>query len=902
MATQDPSQPGDLFFEPIVNGYLANPRFVRRDWLAAEIDHRLSTEGSSFVLLTAEPGFGKSAFMAQLAADHPNWLRYFIRRDQATPLSDVGPRSFLLRIGFQLAALYPELFTTDAVRLTVEQRIGTVKDGGSVVGAEIGKILASPFYAETVEIQQQITQVEGSVVGLHIDELVVEPRLLDPADLQHMALWDPARAMQRLRPKRQIVIALDALDEVQYHQTGENVLEWLTNCPELPPNVKFVLTSRPPEGALRLFMDKQRHALQVLAIAAHDRDGTMQLREQIDKDLEAYADRLASDDAVKIHLDALPGGAAGFKQQAVTKADSNIGYLDALARAIDQALVRQDDKTLAELLAVKSLPDDMKALYAFFLHQIKQSLARQPIEMVDPETGETHAEAVWPAVHSPMLAVLTVAREPVTLEQIQYLGSITVGWADLNAAKDGLLQFLDAVDGRYRLYHATLPEFLTGEQTRRNTETEDLYVDAKSWHRRIGDRYWRSYSQDWSQCDAYGLRALATHLSLGEQFDRLASLIDQPWMKARFDGDSYTYDGFISDVTLAMQRAYDGAYHQIEAGEAPSAPALIVRYLLITATVSTIASDLVPQLVTRAIEVGLWSADRGISMAGRISDIAKRVDMCCALLSLPVLNAADRARIEKLALAAIEQWPNPAAYPLVALATHLDGSSRDAAVHRAMTAATQTPESRAELSRRQEALGIHDYYSAPRESAHALATVAHLLAGEELDEAIRNGLAFASQISDPKENAYALGAWLPVLSGQLREDVSAEASVAAQTVENLQEKIFALAAVAAGLDDDARSHLVDLSWTLAESIVSFRQGCVNFEQPSGNLGAPRTWRAGCSTGAGGVRVQEGRPARGGRGAVAWLGAGGSEDAAGRGRNQSGAESVGSVARRARVAA
>ena len=33
-----------------------------------------------------------------------------------------------------------------------------------------------------------------------------------------------------------------------------------------------------------------------------------------------------------------------------------------------------------------------------------------------------------------------------------------------------------------------------------------------------------------------------------------------------------------------------------------------------------------------------------------------------------------------------------------------------------------------------------------------------------------------------------------------------------------KDTIFALAAVAAGLDDDARSHLVDLSWTLAESI------------------------------------------------------------------------------------
>jgi hypothetical protein len=187
LTTQNPSQPGDLFFEPIVDGYLANPRFVRRDWLAEEIDHRLSTDRSRFVLLTAEPGFGKSAFMAQLAADHPDWLRYFIRRDQRTPLSDVGARSFLLRIGFQLAALYPELFTTDAIRLTVEQRVGAVKDGGSVVGAEIGKILASPFHSIVAQIQQQIEQVEGSVVGLRIAEMVIEPRLLELADLQYLA-------------------------------------------------------------------------------------------------------------------------------------------------------------------------------------------------------------------------------------------------------------------------------------------------------------------------------------------------------------------------------------------------------------------------------------------------------------------------------------------------------------------------------------------------------------------------------------------------------------------------------------------------------------------------------------------------------------------------------------------
>ena len=556
MATQNLSQSGDLFFEPLVKGYLSNPRFVRRDWLAMEIDHRLHTDGSRFVLLTAEPGFGKSAFMAQLAADHPDWPRYFIRRDQRSPLSDVGTRSFLLRIGFQLAARYPELFTIDTIRLTVEQRVGAVKDGGSVVGAEIGKILGSPFHNKIVQIQQQIEEVAGRVVGLRIDELVVEPRLLDLADLQYMALIDPARAMQSLHPDRQIVILVDALDEVRYHQTVDNILAWLGNCPDLPSNVRFVLTSRPPEDAVSLFMEKQQRVLQVLAIAAHDRNETTQLSRQVDNDLEAYVNKLASDAAIKTHLDGLPGGATGFKQQAVVKADGNIGYLDALARAIDQALVRPDSQVLAALLTVKTLPDDLQDLYAFFLHQIKQSLARQRIEMVDQETGGTYDKPVWPAVHSRVLAVLAVAREPVTLEQIRYLGGIAANWIDLNAAKDSLLQFLDIVDGRYRLYHATLPEFLTDAHTREQTDTQDLYVGAGEWHKQIGDRYWRSHSQDWSQCDAYGLAHLPAHLDAADDRKRLRTLLlDYGWLQAKLD--RLGISALLADFAFGQQAADD---------------------------------------------------------------------------------------------------------------------------------------------------------------------------------------------------------------------------------------------------------------------------------------------------------------------------------------------------------
>jgi hypothetical protein len=143
MPEQSPQTEDDLFFNSIIAPYVTNPRFLRRDWLAAEVDERLKDRNSRFVLLTAEPGAGKSTFMAQLATDHPDWPRYFIRRDQRTPLADVGIKSFLLRIGFQLVALHPELITQEQVKISVEQRIGAVEAGGEAVGAEIQRIIAA---------------------------------------------------------------------------------------------------------------------------------------------------------------------------------------------------------------------------------------------------------------------------------------------------------------------------------------------------------------------------------------------------------------------------------------------------------------------------------------------------------------------------------------------------------------------------------------------------------------------------------------------------------------------------------------------------------------------------------------------------------------------------------------
>jgi hypothetical protein len=81
--------PDDLFFIPIVDRYIMNPRFICRYWLADEVSEQLKDPDCPFVLLTAEPGAGKSGFMAQLALDHDDWARYFIRKDHCDVLMDV---------------------------------------------------------------------------------------------------------------------------------------------------------------------------------------------------------------------------------------------------------------------------------------------------------------------------------------------------------------------------------------------------------------------------------------------------------------------------------------------------------------------------------------------------------------------------------------------------------------------------------------------------------------------------------------------------------------------------------------------------------------------------------------------------------------------------------------------
>jgi hypothetical protein len=608
----------DLFYLPLIRSYVdENRRFIARPWLAARLVTLLDDPACRFVLLTAEPGTGKTAFLAWLAQQRPSWPRYFIRRDQRSPLGDAGAYSLLLRIGLQLAAVHPGLFNKDQVTVAVEQRFGKIAEVGEAVGAEVARLLASPFYRTTISVRQQAEQDLGRVVGLRIGEWVTDPRLLPLSDLQFMALIDPAEALLRAQPDEQIVILVDALDEVRYRETVGNaegtLLHWLATCPELPSNVRFILTSRPDDELLARFRGVQRPWLRELAIGPDDVDLRAELR--------AYTLQLTHEPQVGAALTKIEGVEGlhatervdAFLGQAVTKANGNIGYLDALGRAVDQAVALGDSVLLKQALELSLLPNSLEGLYAFFLQQIKDVAGRKSVELEDPRSGERRYLSVWPAVFQRVLGVLSVAREPLTLGQIRAIGGIDVVSEYLLEAMAYLRQFLDynREADRYRLYHTTLAEFLTAESTGRDPATRAFYQDSARWHRRIVAHYRNGTATwgdvDWAQVDDYGLRNLSQHLyalstDVAER-EELFLLICSPLMFSK-QARTLSHESFATDVDLALDAA---------ATVAPCSLPQAIRLGLLRATLGAFSTNIPSEVLAGLVRVG--EGQRALSYA-----------------------------------------------------------------------------------------------------------------------------------------------------------------------------------------------------------------------------------------------------------------------------------------------
>ncbi|WP_212911486.1 ATP-binding protein [Streptomyces sp. TS71-3] len=490
-------------FEDLVRDR-TGPDFVERRWLRERIERALAGD-AGYVLVTGEPGAGKTSMLASLARSRPDRLRYFVRRDSRTALAGGDVQSFLLSIGHQLARHRPELFRQDRLEVVVRQHIDTVEAGGRAVGIRIADLTASPFHrTATLALEQRVTHVvSGSVSGIEIGTATLEPRLLEPDNLAHLALIDPAEVLLAEDPDARIVILLDALDELAGRHA--DLLDWLVRGPELPRNVRLVLTSR-PHPALEPLRLSRAHRLHEVAIDPGS--------PQVHDDLAGYAEHVLGTEAVTRAARCRGHDPRTLRRDAVRRAAGNFLHLAAYARALTDAATADDGVLLPKLLALNDLPPGLGGLYAFFVATARTDIENLGmLEIRDPAGAAGRTAPAWETVGQPLLGVLTVARDPLTVEELTALAGIRVWPRAVRNVLARLRWLLDVRGERLAFYHASIGEFLAGERTAR--EHPDYAVDTQEWHERIVRHYRGAAASwaevDWPAVDRYGLTHLAEH-------------------------------------------------------------------------------------------------------------------------------------------------------------------------------------------------------------------------------------------------------------------------------------------------------------------------------------------------------------------------------------------------------
>jgi tetratricopeptide (TPR) repeat protein len=408
--------------------------------------------------------------------------RYFLRRLSSHPLASGDAPSLLLSIGHQLAVLRPTMMRVD-LDVRVTQNVGQVE--GRVVGVRVGVLHISPFQHTAVQVEQHAGDVTGSVTGLEIDRMVADPRLNDLGTLQNLALLEPALRLAAEDPDGLVVVLIDALDELRYQYAGRgDILEWLAECPELPPNLRIVVSCRPDRQLLQRFRLKQAERLREVTIEP--------LATHVTADLVEYVERVLTDP--------LLAGIAVNPRRIAEHAHGSFLYLVLWGRGLHEAVEAGDSAQIAALTDLAVLPNGLDGIYEYFLAAIRDG--------VRGREGQTWTR-VWRRVYRRLLGVLAVARASVDEDLLLLLGDLSDERDDVFDALTDMDQFLVEDEHGIRLCHQTLAEFLTdGLRTR-----DDWHVDAGRTHHQVAEMLVSEYGGSWSACDnEYALSHTAAHL------------------------------------------------------------------------------------------------------------------------------------------------------------------------------------------------------------------------------------------------------------------------------------------------------------------------------------------------------------------------------------------------------
>jgi hypothetical protein len=522
--------------------------FTGREWVFRAIDDWLADpDGARVFLLTGDPGCGKTAIAARLVQ---------FSQEEATPPEGL-PRlvpGFLSAVHFCSAreALWtnPHTFCESlAVQLSHYPAYAAALVAQAQGGDDPGK---HPMQVVHQKVENVATG--GVVVGFVIKQVAVSR--VSPEDDFVQAVRRPLEALSQERPEERVILLIDALDEALAYSGEVGILSLLTKAANLPNAVRLIITTRPRTEVLRPLQRTapvQWSLTQDAGLTRSMGDVRTHVLQMLDQ-RPKLAHKLASDLSQET-----------FAETARDKSQGNFLYVNYLLKMLAAQPAEITRDTLNEL------PTGLEAIYVEFLERL---LAGDP--------------AAWEERYAPLLGTLAVARQ--ALSEKQLAGIVGITRTQVRRDLKTLRSFLDVDEGlpasqrTYTIYHRSFVDFLLDED-----RSEEYWCEEQAQHERIARHYLGQCRDNWSMCDAYGLRHLAAHLyALRDDPDHrgdLYKLIDRSYMETKLDA-FHSHQPFSEDVALAIRTAEE---------EVPVRWAQLIRGCLIAASLGSMATNIPPE-------------------------------------------------------------------------------------------------------------------------------------------------------------------------------------------------------------------------------------------------------------------------------------------------------------------
>lgn len=449
--------------------------FAGRLWVLEEVNNWLDERSERFLLITGEPGSGKTALAAWLAGAGPNPADDVARRKLEALHGRWGAVHFCVAED-QRGTLHPSRFAQSLARQLSDRY------------DQYGKAVIQRI-APSVNISQEARENWGRMIGAQIGTLIIQNANMD--DIYNVSVREPLEELFKLEPDLEILILVDGMDEAQsfYQPNQPNIVDLLAGSGDLPKGVRFVLTSREEPKVTERF--RQAYQLNLS-------DQSEQRICDNDRDISEYVKHRLLGTDMKPHFSNVPSLEA-IVEAIVQRAAGNFLYV----KFVLDGVVAQRHS----LADVPSLPHGLYGVYRAYMNRLV------------PEMTQQGRSEVWEKKLQPLLGRLSVAIPAAPREVLpnwlgQDDGSVMLRLAEVRQITEDISAVENDRRLHHRLYHRSMAEFLAADvyvENENNTPNR-YYTAPRQQHEAIVHYYIDNFHEDWRECDIYGLRQLVSHI------------------------------------------------------------------------------------------------------------------------------------------------------------------------------------------------------------------------------------------------------------------------------------------------------------------------------------------------------------------------------------------------------